>query len=231
MASTDSAGAEPAGGRRDAPQDTYLTGSPVLSFDPAVVGDNGEWTPVPMAVFFQQIEAVAKLGTTSGRTYTDAKGRILLCPPEGPRHVLAPFEAASAFVGWIRDEGVAAGEWEWVQDIVESFEHWCAWERVEPIPSNVLLDALKRVPGVRHGRHRLGEPQFAHARSRARSERAIVYRIATDWEMAEAARELAEARAVPAHERSSARAAPRVRNRPAAPLPDTPIEIAIREAA
>ena len=91
---------------------------------------------------------------------------------------------AAMLVGYLRDEGFAG--WHLPEDIDEVAAWLYQRHHIEPLPSQMMREAVAALPGVRHQRLRLlDRPELATIRIRLKArgqkvERAYLYHIAED---------------------------------------------------
>lgn len=131
-----------------------------------------------------------------GSYWRDALGRVRRVPSigPGPRRAQNPHEAVLRFAAWLR-EGEFAG-WHTAEDIVEFYQWHCEAEGLEELQHDLLRERFASAPGVTRERRRLASataPELVRIRRRmGGADRAMLYRVASAEEMAEAAEKAAE---------------------------------------
>lgn len=123
-----------------------------------------------------------------GSRWIDEAGRVRKVPREPElRRAVNTHEAVMRFLSWMRDHGLVG--WQLDDDVAEAYRWFSAEEGLEEIGRDVLLERVSAAPGVVKQRRRLlgaTDPALVRILRRGR-ERALLYRIASVEEMAEAA--------------------------------------------
>lgn len=164
-----------------------VTAGLALPSDPAS-GDNADASPVR---------------SRSGRTIRrDEDGRrwerVFDAPKD--RRPLSPHEAVQRFAQWLRDEGYDG--WLSAAEVLGFYRWWAEAAAIEEMCPEQLWERLASAPGVGRRRQRIvstQDPSMVMLRQRLErqpegsKDRPTIYRIYSDGEMEEAAREAAKA--------------------------------------
>lgn len=104
-----------------------------------------------------------------------------------PRHAINPHEAVMRFCSWMREWGFEG--WHPSEDVIGFYQWFSADAGLEEIDHGLLLERVATAPWITRERKRLNGQQFARIKRRlGGAERAVLYRVASAEEMAEAAK-------------------------------------------